>query len=252
MQELFTPQQTEELSSGRLYIMDYTSVQEPQQSDEPREETEPEAVSEAPGETEERDAQASFLTYEDTTEPVYERAVRTVRRTDSRAVMMAVALLGTTIGVITALFFPITGADFMTGIAASAEGGFVETLFRRLGQAGLFLLAEFFVGYFAAGGAIIWSAPFIYGLSAGLSSAGVVKAGGSAWVIAAELVYLLVITIAANTSAELSSLLLRLVSGESASVVTRGRASRAYDLQFAVYLLVILAAAIIEAAVKTM
>lgn len=238
MQELLTPQQTEELLSGRLYIMDYTEheqrpASEPQ--DEPAEEAHEPLV--------EPDAEPS--------EPVYERAVHTSHRHDSRPFAIVAAVIGVLAGVIIALFFPISGGDFLSGVAASAEGGFAAVLFRRLGQVGVFLLIEFLLGYFAAGGAVVWIVPFFYGLSAGLTSAGVIAAGGSAWVIVPELVYMVAITIAANTSGELSALLLRLVSGESGSVVMRGRASRSYDLQFAVYLLAILTAAMIEAAVKT-
>lgn len=238
MQELLTREQTEELLSGRLYIMDYTDEHEPQPA-----EVQDEPSAEAPEPPDEPEAEP--------TEPTYERAVRTVHRRDSRPLTIIVAVVGVLIGVVTALFFPLSGSDFLSGVAASTEGGFAAALLRRLGQVGVFLLLEFLLGYFAAGGAVVWIVPFIYGLSAGLTAAGVVAAGGSAGVIVPELLYTVVITAAANTSAELSSLLLRLVSGESSSVVTRGRASRSYDLQFAVYLLVILTVAIIEAAVKT-
>lgn len=236
MQELLTPQQTEELLSGRLYIMDYS---EPKPQDEPPEdipEDIPEAVSKPPAEH---------------SEPTYERAVHRAYRRNGSPLMPAAAAVGVLIGVITALFFPLTGGDFLSGVAASAQGGFAAALLRRLGQVGIFLLAEFLLGYFAAGRAVVWIAPLMYGLSAGLTSAGVSAAGGSAFVILPELLYTAVITVAANTSGEMSELLLRLVSGESGSVVTRGRASKGYDLQFAVYALVILAVAIGEAAVKT-
>lgn len=234
MQELLTREQTEELLSGRLYIMDYTDEHEPQ-----------------PAEVQDEPSDEAPELPEESSEPTYERAVYTAYRRDSRPLTIVVAVVGVLLGVITALFFPLSGGDFLSGVAASAEGGFAAALLRRLGQVGVFLLLEFLLGYFAAGGAVVWIVPFIYGLSAGLSAAGVAAAGGSAWVIVPELLYTVIITAAANTSTELSSLLLRLVSGESSSVVTRGRASRSYDLQFAVYLLVILTVAIIEAAVKT-
>lgn len=236
MQELLTQQQNEELLSGRLYIMDYTENSEPQTASEPPDEPSEEAaepISDIPD------------------EPTYERAASAIRRTERRPFAAAAAVIGVVVGVVIALFFPITGGDFLSGVAASAEGGFAQVLFRRLGQVGIFLLIEFLLGYFAAGGAVVCIVPFVYGLSAGLTSAGVTASGGSAWVIVPELVYTFVITLAANTSAELSGLLLRLISGESSSVVTRGRASRGYDLQFAVYLLVILTVALVEAAVKT-
>ncbi len=238
MQELLTHEQTEELLSGRLYIMDYTE-RPPQPAEERQDEPSEEA------------AVPLDLPEGEPSEPVPDRAVHTAYRRDSRPFTVAAAAFGVVLGVVTALFFPLSGGDFLSGVAASAEGGFAAALFRRLCQVGAFVLIEFLLGYFAAGGAVVWIAPFVYGLSAGLTSAGVTAAGGSAWVIAPELLYIVIITAAARTSAELSALLLRLVSGESGSVVTRGRVSRSYDLQFAVYALGILAVALIEAAVKT-
>ncbi len=245
MQELLTPQQTEELISGRLYIMDYTDGERGQ-----------EPVSQPPGEPADKPSdrpaeEAAELSADISEQPVYERAAHTSRRFERRPYALLAAAAGVLGGVVIALFFPISGGDFLSGVAASAEGGFAAALFRRLGQVGAFLLVEFLLGYFAAGGAVAWIVPLVCGLSSGLTSAGVIAAGGSAWVILPELLYTVIITAAANTSAELSALLLRLVSGESSSVVTRGRVSRGYDLQYAVYLLLILAVAVIEAAVKT-
>ena len=97
---------------------------------------------------------------------------------------------------------------------------------------------------------IVWLAPFIFGLGAGLSSAGICAAGGSAWVILPNLIYTATLTVGANASAEFSQLLLSLIEGKSSSVVLRGNTAGAYNLRFGVLLIFILAVALIEAAFK--
>lgn len=246
MQEILTPQQAEELVSGRLYIMDYTGdgcAEQPQ--DEQNQPQEKPAIA--------QEADEPLPADEFPEKPVvYERAAHLRRTSDPRPfVCAAAAAAGVIAGVITALCFPAEGADILSGVAGSAQGGFAAELFRRMGQAGIFLLGEYLLGYFAAGGAVVWLLPLVYGLGAGLGAAGTISAGGSLWVIAAELIYTALNVMGAITSGELSKLLLRLISGDSCSVVARGRASRGYNLQFAVYLMIMLAAAITEAAFKT-
>lgn len=245
MQELLTPQQAEELVSGRLYIMDYTDDSGAERP--PDEQNQPQ---EKPAIAQESDEPLPAALPEKPV--VYERAAHLRRTSDPFPfVCVMAAAVGAAAGIITALCFPAEGADILSGVAGSAQGGFAAALFRRMGQAGLFLLAEYLLGYFAAGSAIVWLIPLVYGLGAGLGAAGTISAGGSLWVIAAELAYTALNIMGAITSGELSRLLLRLISGDSCSVVARGRASRSYNLQFAVYLLIMLATAIAEAAFKT-
>lgn len=240
MQELLTPQQAEELVSGRLYIMDYTEGSDAEQPQEKLETQEPQNPDEPlPAASPERPV-------------VYQRAANLRRTSDLRPLICAAAAVaGVAAGIITALCFPAEGADILSGVAGGTQGGFAAVLFRRMGQAGLFLLSEYLLGYFAAGNAVVWLIPLVYGLGAGLGAAGTISAGGSPWVIAPELVYTVLSVVGAITSGELSKLLLRLISGDSCSVVARGRASRGYNLQFALYLLIMLAIAIAEAAFKT-
>ncbi len=232
MQELLTTQQVEELMSGRLYIMDNRpEPQADEQTDIPPAPIQEEAAQEQP-------------------EPPAPRAVRRAYRDSTRPFVCALsAAVGIIAGVVIALFFPQNGFDITQSVTAQS-GSFGELLLQRLLHTGGFLLAEYALGYFAAGSAVVWLVPLFFGLGAGLSTAGICVAGGSALVILPQLAYTLLLVAAAGTSGELSAMLLRLVSGESSSVVTRGRASHRYDLQFGAYLLAMLAVAIAEAAAR--
>lgn len=241
MHELLTDREAQELISGRLYIMDRTSGAPPSES----------IADEAPPSAEDTTADKPE-TIEDTG-PVIADLDYSVRRSRTEYRLygyVAAAILGIVIGVVVALFFPLAGADPSLSVAAEAEGGFMGALLRRLSQVGVFLLAEYICGYFAAGSMIVWLSPFVFGLGAGLSSAGICAAGGSAWVILPNLIYTAALTVGANASAEFSRLLLRLVEGKSSSVVVRGNTAGDYNLRFGVILAFVLAVALIEAAFK--
>ncbi|MBE6889777.1 MAG: hypothetical protein E7485_07180 [Ruminococcaceae bacterium] len=242
MHELLTDLEAQELLSGRLYIMDRTSgAAQPSQN----------SPDETPNTTEENVADKPEIVED--TGPVIAELDHSVRhsRTEHRLYgYAAAAFFGIVIGVMIALFFPLVGADPSLSVAAESDSGFMEALLRRLSQVGMFLLCEYICGYFAAGGMIVWLAPFIFGLGAGLSSAGICAAGGSAWVILPNLIYTATLTVGANASAEFSQLLLSLIEGKSSSVVLRGNTAGAYNLRFGVLLIFILAVALIEAAFK--
>lgn len=242
MQELLTDKEAQELLSGRLYIMNRTSGA-PQPSQISTDETLP---------SEEETAADKPEAVEDTGPIIAELDHSAHRsRTEHRIYgYAAAAFFGIVIGVVVALFFPLQGADPSLSVSAESEGGFMGALLRRLSQVGIFLLGEYICGYFAAGGMIVWLAPFVFGLGAGLSSAGICAAGGSAWVILPNLLYTVTLTVGANASAEFSQLLLSLVEGKSSSVVVRGNTAGAYNLRFGILLIFILTAALIEAAFK--
>ncbi len=137
----------------------------------------------------------------------------------------------------------------MEGMELSRSSTFFSALAARLLHCACYLAAAYSLGYFAAGGIVAWLLPVVYGLGAGVSAATAVMSG--CWeAAAAHLVYTAVMCCAAARSAEFSSLLLSIVSGRSGSVVTDGAAGRAYTAKFGMYLMIIAAAAILEAAVS--
>lgn len=164
-------------------------------------------------------------------------------------VCAAASVLGIVVGVAIALFFPLEGVDISNSVAASG-GDFITALLSRVVQCGAFLTAEYLLGYFAGGGVVVWAVPMIFSMGAGLSVAGGVAAGGSALMILPAVIFIAVLVAGASASWEFSSVLLRLLSGNTVSVVTRGNASHFYDMRFGIYLAAIFAVSIAEAAVK--
>ena len=123
-------------------------------------------------------------------------------------------------------------------------------LLRRMAHCGAFLIAEYITGYFAAGGLLVWLAPFVYGLGAGLSAASALMLGGEPLPVIFCAAYAAVIVHGANASGEFSSLLLRLVSGRGGSVVTDGAAAYHFTLRFCLYLALLFALAMTEAGIR--
>ncbi len=238
----------EELHNGRIYIMDRRSPV----TDRPEASRNTQTAPNATDETKEND---HADTSPDTVSDESPHAVSFTRTAQIQhegrfAYCVLLALLGCITGVVIALVFPLPDISFL-GSAIYAENGFSKILLQRLGQCGGFLLAAYLLGYFAAGGVIVWLTPFIYGMGVGLSCAGGIAEGGSPAVILPCTVCLALITAASCTSWEFSSVLLRLISGRSGSVITRGSATYSYNLRFGVYLLILLALSITEAAART-
>ena len=235
-------QDTQELYSGRIYIMDRRSATA-DKSDVYESES---------GESFDLKAQdAALPSHEDDAQRAESltRAAR-IRHEGCTALCAVYAIIGTVAGIIIALAFPLHGSDF-SAIAAPSDIGFAEAFFERLRQCGIFLLAAYLLGYFAAGGVIVWLVPLVYGMGAGLSCAGGIAAGSSVAVVIPWVVCLVLVVKASAASWEFSSVLLRLVSGRSGSVITRGSAAYSYNLCFGVYMLLLLAISIAEAAVRT-
>lgn len=154
------------------------------------------------------------------------------------------ALIGIAAGAAVQVLYPLEGA-----MIASQGGSFLAVLTDRLFQCGGFLLAEYLLGYFAAGGLLVWMLPPIYGLGAGLISAASVMAGSYLNVIPI-CIYAVVVALAASRSAEFSSLLLSVATGKG-GVLTDGSVGSSYTIRFFFYILAILAAAIPEALMNT-
>lgn len=164
---------------------------------------------------------------------------------------IAAGIAGMALGALVAVLFPDGNADLSGSLTVSSEGGFLMILFRRIIQCGAFLLAEFVIGYFAAGGWIVWLAPLIYGLGAGLSAAAVFIVGQAQWMCVFCVLYTAVICFAAKGSWEFSALLMRLISGRGEMYASGGSSSAQYTLRFGGYLILLLALALAEAGIKS-
>ena len=143
------------------------------------------------------------------------------------------------------------GAD-ISGSLLCGSGDFLGLLLRRLFWGAAFLIAEYVCGFFALGRLLVWAAPLVCGLGTGAALAGAFTiegmnalrlAPGCAGCAAA-------VIFAAGTSSGMSSQLLRLVSSDKNSIVSTSPAAGEYTLRFLVYLAILSACAIAEAALR--
>ena len=165
--------------------------------------------------------------------------------------MLAAAALGIVLGA--AVIALPQRADLSAIAALKTDGSFLELMLLRIVQTGAILTLEYAVGYFALGSWLVWAAPLISGLGAGLSAAYMCSSGSLhlfLLLIPSVLGSAALCSFGANASSELSELLLRLVSGNKNSIVMTGSSSRAYTLRFGAYLAILLVLSIYEAAVK--
>ena len=143
------------------------------------------------------------------------------------------------------------GAD-ISGSLLCGSGDFLGLLLRRLFWGAAFLIAEYVCGFFALGRLLVWSAPLVCGLGTGAALAGAFTIEG---MNALRLVpgcagCAAAVIFAAGTSSGMSSQLLRLVSSDKNSIVSTSPAAGEYTLRFLVYLAILSACAIDEAALR--
>ncbi len=229
-------------SVGRQYVMDWRNEAL---------EDKVEIITEIPAETEttEETEETEHSPIIADSRALSNRAADTGDRQMDRRLLWCViaAVLGIAVGVLIGTMFPLEAAPLEESVT-DTTGGFWGVLVRRLIHTGGFLFAAYLLGYFAAGGVLVWAVPLCCGLGTGLSAAGLCLAGGNLWLFLPYGVSCVVISFAACVSGEFSSLILRLVSSRG-EVIASGGAAHRYTMRFAVYLLVILAAAITEAAI---
>ena len=179
------------------------------------------------------------------------RAARSAYRRRSGIPMLYTFLTaaGLILGIYIAASAP--GAD-ISGSLLCGSGDFLGLLLRRLFWGAAFLISEYVCGFFALGRLLVWAAPLICGLGTGAALAGAFTiegmnalrlAPGCAGCAAA-------VIFAAGTSSGMSSQLLRLVSSDKNSIVSTSPAAGEYTLRFLVYLAILSACAIAEAALR--
>ena len=179
------------------------------------------------------------------------RAARSAYRRRSGIPMLYTFLTaaGLILGIYVAASVP--GAD-ISGSLLCGSGDFLGLLLRRLFWGAAFLIAEYVCGFFALGRLLVWSAPLVCGLGTGAALAGAFTIEG---MNALRLVpgcagCAAVVIFAAGTSSGMSSQLLRLVSSDKNSIVSTSPAAGEYTLRFLVYLAILSACAIAEAALR--
>lgn len=179
------------------------------------------------------------------------RAARSAYRRRSGIPMLYTFLTaaGLILGIYIAASAP--GAD-ISGSLLCGSGDFLRLLLRRLFWGAAFLIAEYVCGFFALGRLLVWAAPLVCGLGTGAALAGAFTIEG---MNALRLVpgcagCAAAVIFAAGTSSGMSSQLLRLVSSDKNSIVSTSPAAGEYTLRFLVYLAILSACAIAEAALR--
>lgn len=188
-----------------------------------------------------------------TEEPPRSRtAQRAVRRSGIPIFQIFAAIMGTAAGVFFALSAP-AGTDFTESILC-ADGEFLPLLLQRLLWGGCFLLAEYVLGYFALGRALVWAAPLVCGLGTGAALSGAFTLGGigSLKLLPTCLGICLAVILGAGTSGMMSSQLLRLISTDKNSIVATDPAAGEYTLRFLVYFTILSVCAVAESALRTL
>lgn len=185
----------------------------------------------------------------DSDKPVHHVRAPLLRRRGNVLLMGLAAVCGAACG--GAMAF---GGTDLSGVSAAlpmqTEGSFLMLFLGRLIYGGVFLLAEYILGYFALGEWLVWAVPLCCGMGSALTMASAGTDYSALLLLPSASITLALTVFGANTSGELSSLLLRLASGKSSSVVMTNSAAKDYTLRFMAYLAVLAAAGIYEAAVK--
>lgn len=167
--------------------------------------------------------------------------VRTER--GSLWVMAATAALGAVGGLLAAKH----GAAPL-GVLLSAQGSFLALFWARVMYGGAFLLAEYILGFFALGGAFVWTVPLLCGMGAGLSLAG--AAENTLFLLPAAVLTVAAAVLGADLSSGLSGQLLRVLSGSRTGLVITNGTAAGYTLRFLGLLAVNIAAGLVEAGIK--
>lgn len=190
----------------------------PQKREEREEREEPPALNEP------ENPQSGEISYptESTDKPRVHVRSPELRRNSTRLTMAAAAVIGAGAGVRLIL---ADGAANAADLAQTLSGSFGEVFLRQTVLSAMFLLAEFILGFFAAGDLIVWTAPFFFASGAVLR-----LSAGSPKLIPGLLICLAAVTFGAAISADMSGMLWRLTKGGTIYLDDRPR--RAYAISF--------------------
>lgn len=176
--------------------------------------------------------------------PEKRRAAHRVRTGRGTLLVMALAaVLGAAGGAVAA-----NRLGGCAGVLLTTEGSFLTLFLIRAVYGGAFLLAEYILGFFALGGALVWAVPLLCGMGTGLSlmAAGAHRAAllpGAVMTLAAAV-------FGAQLSDSLSGQLLRVLTGSRTGLVITNGTAGDYTLRFLGLLGVNIAAGLIEAGIK--
>ncbi|MDE7192968.1 MAG: hypothetical protein K2O14_03255 [Oscillospiraceae bacterium] len=194
----------------------------------------PAPAPENPAETEIKESVVPAESEEKSDEPVRRVRQPLLRRRGNLLLMGLASVCGAACGGV----MMFRGADFSAlsqAFVLQAEGSFLSFFLSRVIYGGIFLLAEYILGYFALGEWIVWAVPMCCGTGAALTLAASAE-GASGWLLLPSAAMTAVLAVfGANTSGDMSALLLRIAAGKNGSFVMSESAARDYTLHFLGY-----------------
>lgn len=143
------------------------------------------------------------------------------------------------------------GADLYASaqaFAPKAEASFLNFFLSRFIYGGIFLLAEYILGYFALGEWVVWTVPLCCGMGTALKLAASAE-GAAGWLLlpSAALTAALA-AFGADASGDMSALLLRIAAGKGGSFVTSESAVKSYSVRFLGYMVILALAGLYDGA----
>lgn len=147
------------------------------------------------------------------------------------------------------------GADFSAlsqAFTLKAEGSFLIFFLSRFIYGGIFLLAEYILGYFALGEWVVWTVPLCCGMGTALNLAASAE-GASGWLLLpSAAITVALAAFGADASGDMSALLLRIAAGKSGSFLTSESAAKNYSIRFLGYMVILALAGLYDGAIGIM
>lgn len=194
------------------------------------------------------DAAAPTAAAEETDKPVRRVRQPLLRRRGNLLLMGLASVCGAVCGGVM-IFGGVDIPALSRAFVLQAEGSFLSFFLSRFIYGGIFLLAEYILGYFALGEWLVWAVPLCCGTGTALTLA-VSADGASGWLLLPSAAFTTVLAVfGANTSGDMSALLLRMATGKNRSYIMSESAAKDYTLRFLGYLVLLALAGLYDGAI---
>ncbi len=185
---------------------------------------------------------------EETDKPVRRVRQPLLRRRGNLLLMGLASVCGAVCGAV--MIFG--GADFSAlsqAFIMKAEGSFLSFFLSRFIYGGIFLLAEYVLGYFALGEWVVWTVPLCCGMGTALNLAASAE-GASGWLLLPSAAMTSALAaFGADASGDMSALLLRIAAGKSGNYVMSESAAKDYTVRFLGYVVILALAGLYDGAI---
>lgn len=143
------------------------------------------------------------------------------------------------------------GAELPT-LAPKTDGSFLSFFLCRFIYGGIFLLAEYILGYFALGEWLVWIVPLCCGMGTALNLAASAQGAAGWWLLPSAAATAALAAFGADASGDMSALLLKIASGRGGSFVTSGSSVKDHTIRFLGYAVLLALSGLYDGAVGIM